>query len=368
MPKSSTNRAPTLDIMRALAILLITLFHAWRKCGRPESTVLAGTLNWLEPISHGPIGVAMFVFLSGYVLTSYHKEQRFDQFLFRRWQRMAGPYYVAILFWWAASAWLNRLQPMPDTWSIVSHFLFLHTFDADTFVSINSVLWYVGLQFQLYLLFPILHRIMRVRFGPLLIAASSIALSVLSDIALTNTWVQSHNRVHLDAGVATYLAPFVIGMLFAMPSIRERCAVRNSYKSIGLTTVFACITFITFFWQTRLFPLSETELHMRGVIMCVFILMLQPVWQYFSKLLHPITMLGRISFSVYLYNYIMYIIPAHTQNPLAYMLTKTLITIVFGAGAYMIIEGPYNRWMAKGFFHVAKTPGPSGQDAKQVES
>ncbi len=126
------------------AALFILLYHCWIK----QNIQL-----WILPLveerllTHGFIGVEMFLFLSGMGLTSsIGKYDHVWQFYGKRVRRMAFPYLFAVLLY----TW-RRGQGIKE-------FLLLATGITHMTESIMALLWYVPAAMVLYVLFPLYHR------------------------------------------------------------------------------------------------------------------------------------------------------------------------------------------------------------------
>ena len=127
-----------------IAIILILIFHSNNYIAYGSSRVIIDRLN---------IGVEMFLFLSGMGLYfSYSKKPTYFQFEKKRFLTVGIVYLIASL---PFCIWQN----------IVEHRSFLYfLFDLSSlsywFKSENSPGWYVSLIFILYLIYPLINRIL----------------------------------------------------------------------------------------------------------------------------------------------------------------------------------------------------------------
>ncbi len=182
-PRSPSGRLASLDIGRMAACWYVMLFHASMDV-RAQNAVLG----------YGFSGVQFFMMLSGYVLARPYLEVRperplsVSRYALGRVTRILPPYYVVVLLAGALTFLGHGSSATPVSradlpWHVFAHLAFVHTFFADTFNSLVSVLWSLGLEWQYYVLFPVLVVAFRAR-RPLIVMAGAIVLTVLTRHAL----------------------------------------------------------------------------------------------------------------------------------------------------------------------------------------
>lgn len=169
------------DGLRGLAMLMVLLYHCWMYGGR-----------WFAPaLSYGYVGVNLFLVLSGFCLywpftRPGRPEPTLWTFAVRRCRRILPPYYAALLFFWAFLLLdvLTHHHYHEDATSVRHvalslgwHLVMLHNLSPDYVLSINGVFWSLGLEFSLYLLFPVLVEAFR-RFGPWLPLGAALVVDL----------------------------------------------------------------------------------------------------------------------------------------------------------------------------------------------
>lgn len=160
--------------MRAIAALYVVISHM---CSMVETNLLAGKKSllpaWMNammaPFWHGHLAVAAFIVLSGFSLQYglfYRGDGRvygLGKFFFRRALRILPAYYACLGF----SLWVchrvtepngtllpfSQYLPVNDA-ALWSHIFLVHNWSPDWMYKINGVLWSIGIEAQLYLLFP----------------------------------------------------------------------------------------------------------------------------------------------------------------------------------------------------------------------
>ncbi len=218
-PSLSRPRLPFIDGLRGLAMLMVLSFHCCQGWVRLAPTALGG---WHRAIilllRHGYLGVNLFLVLSGFCLTyplvrtasgDGAAGMRLDLRRFLGWRawRILPPYYLALALFCllpvleaavraALGRSVGRIVPF-TAGQVLSHLLMIHNFSSGWVLTINGAFWSLALEWQLYLVFPLLIAAFR-RWGP----ARTLTAALLVTLAY-RSWVYS-----LHAGSGSWpLAP-----------------------------------------------------------------------------------------------------------------------------------------------------------------
>jgi peptidoglycan/LPS O-acetylase OafA/YrhL len=159
------KRNANLDFVRAIAILMVLVFHA------PSDLVV-----FFPPLScHGFLGVNLFFVLSGMLIgTIYFAESskpgfRVTTFWLRRWLRTVPP-YVAIVGIWAAAHVVRGESGFPP-WP---YLVFLQNYFSDPYLGEMPFTWSLCVEEHFYLLLPFIGLLARSkRISPALIACAA---------------------------------------------------------------------------------------------------------------------------------------------------------------------------------------------------
>ena len=167
-----TGPAPRLhfvDGLRGLAMLMVLLFHCWLFGGMWSVglTVGAHGVDVAPILGFGHIGVNLFLVLSGFCLYwpfvkgGGRREPTLWEFTRKRCRRILPPYYVTLMLCGAVPlVQALRHQDGPGLRFILDwlllHALMLHNTRPSYVLSVNGALWSLALEFQLYILFPVL--------------------------------------------------------------------------------------------------------------------------------------------------------------------------------------------------------------------
>jgi peptidoglycan/LPS O-acetylase OafA/YrhL len=157
-------RLAGLDGLRGFACLLVFFYHLrWhaRPLDGSRLELKVGALD-VEPwLTRCDIGVAIFFVLSGLLLSlpfwqailSHTPPPRFGPYLWRRACRIVPAYYTVLAVVYLLRGGTYTLYGGID---FLLHAAFLHTFADYTYLSVHPALWTIGIEFQFYLLLPLL--------------------------------------------------------------------------------------------------------------------------------------------------------------------------------------------------------------------
>ncbi|MCM2278460.1 MAG: acyltransferase [Oligoflexia bacterium] len=208
-PEKRPARLANLDVGRMAACSAVILHHANRDVFRDRIGFLL----------HGELGVQFFMILSGYLLTRAHRDRALGlaDYLRKRAIRILPAYYAAVL---GVSALIllglgSRnfpLAPEELPWHVVSHLLLIHAWFGETAYSLVSVWWSMSLEWQYYMIFPLLLPMLaRARPFPFLAIVTALSLGYRAFI-LARFPGQDHLLWGIFAGRMT---EFAAGMALA---------------------------------------------------------------------------------------------------------------------------------------------------------
>ncbi|HMD02625.1 MAG TPA: acyltransferase [Candidatus Baltobacteraceae bacterium] len=161
---SHERRLAVLDGLRGIAILLVVWYHVWLMTWlRADVHVFGQTYNFNIFPEMGYLGVEIFFFISGFCLFYPYARTLFDgkpqqtlgQFAWRRGIKILPSYTLSIVIL-VGFGLAENIAPWDVPWHVFTHMTFIHPLFANTYGSINGVLWSLGIEVQFYVIFPLL--------------------------------------------------------------------------------------------------------------------------------------------------------------------------------------------------------------------
>jgi peptidoglycan/LPS O-acetylase OafA/YrhL len=278
--------------------------------------------------------VDLFIVLSGYVLAipvvvaSTTMEGGFWTFLRKRFIRIIPPFYVSLLLAFVVSK-LPAVQTFriaePDSplSEYIAHLFLINNWSHGWRLSSNQPLWSVAVEWQIYLLLPLVLLPIWRRFGVLTMVATSILGGIGFNLVTKSAFSSAHTW---------FVGLFALGILAAevCHGTNRRLVVINMWKPIWTVPIsmFLLVTIANRwmdFSESYFMWLSDTIVGF-GVAAAIVALTNLSMkgsgsgWGIKVLTSKPIQLLGSVSYSVYLFHW-----------PLLEALTKALLTFDLSA-------------------------------------
>lgn len=330
-------RNNTIDCFRAISIILVTFFHLGATFGGPGMDRDGFSLGNI--FGNGWVGVGMFFVISGFCMGASTEKKFADGFIgkiyaryvLNRFLRIAPSYYVSIAFWYFVITKYGVVVKSVTPFDILTHVLFIHNFFQHTMYSISGVYWTLAAEMQFYILLPFILALMSSIPGKALALLLSLVMAVSVSLSSENTIV--------TFGLPAYLCLFVAGVL----SYLHRDLVHSMLSRYGMVWIVAIAMFIMI---ASKFGVYDNKARLYEIVFsCLF----SPVLAYFyvkesragydSVAIRFLAFIGRCSFSIYLYNYIMRALPIENSG-FANFVFLILSALIVGIVAHFIIEKP----------------------------
>jgi peptidoglycan/LPS O-acetylase OafA/YrhL len=290
-----SERFPTLDLLRLVAISMTLLMHTRSLTARIPGLSSARDGLWL--------GVDLFMLISGWLLGGQLlREDRADgvrpaRFYFKRWMRTLPPYYamLALLYWVPGTPEFHG--PLP--WSvIINHMTFVQVYAGRNDYMVS---WSLCVEEHFYLLLPAVVLGLR-RISSLRIAVvAALALEVLS-IAFRVHAFDPQESIPFESHIRCH--GLFVGLLFAFAYLRHPRAWRRLtpyLTSLGIAGILGTIVLLVLIpeppsaWMFVLAPTLGTWTFAMVFLPCVHS---ASRW---SKVSFPgLDYLGGLTYSMYL--------------------------------------------------------------------
>jgi len=328
-------RSNVIDYYRALSILLVTTYHIQMSFGH-DSYPLPFGFNLFAPMGNGWIGVGIFFIISGYCMgmstakdmTSGVTLKNSSMYLFKRFLRIAPAYSVSIIIWFLLINYLSIRERSTGFFDIATHVLFIHNLWPDTIYSISGVYWSIGVEMQFYFALPFV----------ILIAGTWIKRAAIFTISLVMTFSVYHSDLSdvYKVGLPNYMSLFIFGWIL----YEYRTRFFNIISKLRIGFILLLIALIMLFYKGDSYNNHEKIYEL--VISTLFGLSMiyfanKPSLWKGCFLSDVVSLIGRASFSIYLYNYIFF-----AAIPVKYNIFTGFILMIavfgFGIIMYNIVE------------------------------
>ena len=238
----------------------------------PKNLLVLAYYNYIRSI-----GVEIFVFLSGMGLYySFSTNNNIIQFYKRRFQRIFVPYIIVAGVFWAIKDFYFHNSGIKAYISDLSFYTF--------FTKGTSTIWFIGLMFFLYILFPLIYKIACNKFHTILL----ITFTCFFSIFLYHYMPDIYHNISI---ASTRVPLFLLGV-YTSKHIKNEVNI-----SIFALSIFCIIGLFTKFLRVNLnFP-DYMDRFMDSIYACALILI-------FTILIHVIIKLKFINiFLIFIGNY-----------------------------------------------------------------
>lgn len=296
---ASTHYLPALDGLRAASILLVVASHL------------------ISPLVPGGLGVTLFFFISGYIITTLLLREHdasgtldIKAFYIRRFLRLTPALYVFIALSLAAMWLLGQMPSLGDVLSTAFYYAnyweIFHGYTTDGGNSPFSITWSLAIEEHFYLLFPLTLLFLlrhRSRLIPTLIALLAAVLAWRFWLALGGD-AQAMHPYRIYKGTDTRLDSILYGVLFAI-LFKNRSRFQQLAGSpvsllLGLLLLLATLAYrADWFRETLRYSVQGIAIAM---IFAPIVLKAGLLNRLFA--LPPMVYLGKISYSLYLYHWL----------------------------------------------------------------
>ena len=347
LSSADTLTIKSLDGLRGLAVLLVLLSHM--------SIAQIHLLPVLDFSGLGKAGVYLFFSLSAFLLTWQALEagaanlkdpKYWFGYLLRRVLRIYPLYALALTVSFVLTRYAPGYSPsIGSAEELLRHLLLLQG---------NSIYWAIPVEFLYYLLLPLVVFVLFVSARAHPFAPTAIVIALIS--ACHQIW-PAHETPPNSISLGYYLTIFFLGSLTANWCTLQRVkSFKDQYHVLAITGYLALIIAtltIPSLWRALINSEATNQAFHRdfllyGIIWSVCILAAMRASTIFTALFEStaLRLLGRISFSIYLWHYLIIFFVAR-QTPIhagLQFLLVILVTLPLSWLSYQFIERPFISW------------------------
>lgn len=354
--ESAGGRVEWLDSLRALAALWVVAHHAAASAPRASHGFLATQLSRF--LAHGTLAVTAFIALSGYSLglgamrRGWRLRAGYGEFVRSRFVRIVPPYGLAILLTLGVTLAnlallgqrLDAAQAHALALAFLKHLFLVQDLDGTDLIDLpgwrNGVFWTIGVEFKIYLLFPLM--LVAIRRGGLLAGATAAGGMALLFGALP------YLRVERKPG---FIVVFFLGVLACALAGRVRRPVAIGLVALALLVGGACLQ-------------TDPLLHQLprdlafGAAFCGLMASVVALPRLRSALEHPrLAGIGTFAYSLYLVHAVVLQTLAKAFSepsgeagiaPLLFVLVGIALSLVAARAFYLVAERPFYKVRHRG--------------------
>ena len=370
MSNNKSKYLPSIDSLRALAVLAVIIYHV--------------DVNYLPG---GFLGVDLFFVLSGYLISSLIiKEFRktgtvnLYNFYIRRARRLLPAVYFMITVGLVVMVLFNEVLLRKSHLDAIFGYIYssnwwyifhkLDYFDSFGAQSPFKHLWSLAIEEQFYMIFPLLFLLVnrkkkskdgtyKLNKNFLYVVLGLILVSLIAHILLFD--INNISRIYFgtDTRAFSLLVGVVGAILYPMERLHAKVTPQQNmiYSVVSLVSIATLIT-------VMIYTSEYNTLLYRGGFLLVAILGLIVIISsgkqhtLMSRLLSfkPIVFIGKISYSLYLWHFPILVLTTPVSeigNPnIIFVILRVILTFVLATASYVFVETPIRKLGFKNYINV----------------
>lgn len=366
----STTHIPSIDGLRALAVIAVVLYHLG--------------IDW---IPGGFLGVDLFFVISGYVITrlimdSIESANGLDikEFYAARVRRLLPGLLVLLIVTSLAMALFapdsvrRFVSDLPFVLSGTNnwHLVALHQdyFQAIGRPPLLQHTWSLAVEFQFYLIWPILLLFIWRRFGKRVVRRAALLIATFSGTALFLFSIQADNATagrisHIYFGTDTHSLGLFLGSALAVswiprnltPNISQRA--QDFIDGIGVVGFVGLLCIFLFTDETNA-TLYQIAFPLAGLFGCATLISIVHPASRFSPILSArfLLWIGQRSYGIYLWHWVVFQVTRPgadlTGSPFALNVARVLLVLILADISLRAIEIPIRRGLVQNWFRGIK--------------
>ena len=370
MSNNKSKYLPSIDSLRALAVLAVIIYHV--------------DVNYLPG---GFLGVDLFFVLSGYLISSLIiKEFRktgtvnLYNFYIRRARRLLPAVYFMITVGLVVMVLFNEVLLRKSHLDAIFGYIYssnwwyifhkLDYFDSFGAQSPFKHLWSLAIEEQFYMIFPLLFLLVngkkkskdgtyKLNKNFLYVVLGLILVSLIAHILLFD--INNISRIYFgtDTRAFSLLVGVVGAILYPMERLHSKVRPQQNmiYSVVSLVSIATLITVMVYTSE------YNTWLYRGGFLLVAIlglIVIISSGKQHtlMSKLLSfkPVVFIGKISYSLYLWHFPILVLTTPVSeigNPnIIFVILRVILTFVLATASYVFVETPIRKLGFKNYINV----------------
>ena len=370
MSNNKSKYLPSIDSLRALAVLAVIIYHV--------------DVNYLPG---GFLGVDLFFVLSGYLISSliikeYRKTGSLNlyNFYIRRARRLLPAVYFMITVGLVVMVLFNEVLLRKSHLDAIFGYIYssnwwyifhkLDYFDSFGAQSPFKHLWSLAIEEQFYMVFPLLfllvNRKKKSKDGTyilnknfLYVVLGLILVSLIAHILLFD--INNISRIYFgtDTRAFSLLVGVVGAILYPMERLHDKVTQQQNmiYSVVSLASIATLITVMIYTSE------YNTWLYRGGFLLVAIlglIVIISSGKQHtlMSKLLSfkPVVFIGKISYSLYLWHFPVLVLTTPVSeigNPnIIFVVLRVILTFILATASYVFVETPIRKLGFKNYINV----------------
>ena len=370
MSNNKSKYLPSIDSLRALAVLAVIIYHV--------------DVNYLPG---GFLGVDLFFVLSGYLISSLIiKEFRktgtvnLYNFYIRRARRLLPAVYFMITVGLVVMVLFNEVLLRKSHLDAIFGYIYssnwwyifhkLDYFDSFGAQSPFKHLWSLAIEEQFYMIFPLLFLLVnrkkkskdgtyKLNKNFLYVVLGLILVSLIAHILLFD--INNISRIYFgtDTRAFSLLVGVVGAILYPMERLHAKVTPQQNmiYSVVSLVSIATLIT-------VMIYTSEYNTLLYRGGFLLVAILGLIVIISsgkqhtLMSRLLSfkPVVFIGKISYSLYLWHFPVLVLTTPVSeigNPnIIFVILRVILTFILATASYVFVETPIRKLGFKNYINI----------------
>ena len=370
MSNNKSKYLPSIDSLRALAVLAVIIYHV--------------DVNYLPG---GFLGVDLFFVLSGYLISSliikeYRKTGSLNlyNFYIRRARRLLPAVYFMITVGLVVMVLFNEVLLRKSHLDAIFGYIYssnwwyifhkLDYFDSFGAQSPFKHLWSLAIEEQFYMIFPLLFLLInrkkkskdgtyKLNKNFLYVVLGLILVSLIAHILLFD--INNISRIYFgtDTRAFSLLVGVVGAILYPMEKLHAKVTSQQNimYSVVSLVSIATLITVMIYTSE------YNTWLYRGGFLLVAIlglIVIISSGKQHtlMSRLLSfkPVVFIGKISYSLYLWHFPILVLTTPVSeigNPnIIFVILRVILTFVLASASYVFVETPIRKLGFKNYINV----------------